>query len=314
MVIDCRSEFTVELVLATPYAYWLHLNGELEKVLTVKGTSPFYFFCRSVEERYTERTINNNISGLKDLPNDWLHHNASALTGRSYGELTEEERATVNGVLDYSRWTPPPLNEHYKNDRFIWNKPVVFIANSYNIEKGGPPTRYFSVECLYEMFTYLTEKGYHVVYKRPRNTEYIPDDNEKMSPSALGDICANVEGFGIMTDYDLAAQFEDVTVFNDIVQANPDLDYNTVQCMVCANIDKFISYVGGGGILCSYFGGTNIMFLSRGNEKRPGYFSEDCYYRKLSGCDIHIANDLGEVFPHKIEDYGLLLTKIKELY
>ena len=45
--------------------------------------------------------------------------------------------------------------------------------------------------------------------------------------------------------------------------------------MLYANCDKFISYVGGGGIISSYFGGTNIMWTSRGKEVREGYLDED---------------------------------------
>ena len=37
MVIKNNAEFGVELALAVPYAYWLHLQGELKTVITSKG-------------------------------------------------------------------------------------------------------------------------------------------------------------------------------------------------------------------------------------------------------------------------------------
>ena len=118
--------------------------------------------------------------------------------------MTEEETTKINGVLDYSEWTPPPFEQHYKNDRFIFDKPIVVINNSFNIEANTMPTRYFSIECLYEMFTYLTENNYMVVYRRPKNKE-LPtmDQNEINTIQKLGDIEADVEGIGHLTDYKL---------------------------------------------------------------------------------------------------------------
>jgi hypothetical protein len=44
MIIDTNPEFGVELACVIPYAYWLHTEGRLEKVITSKGMKPFYFF------------------------------------------------------------------------------------------------------------------------------------------------------------------------------------------------------------------------------------------------------------------------------
>ena len=51
MIVDCNPEFGIELALALPYAYWLHEQGELEKVVTSHGMQPFYYFCDFVEEK-----------------------------------------------------------------------------------------------------------------------------------------------------------------------------------------------------------------------------------------------------------------------
>ena len=57
MIVDCNPEFGCELVLGIPYAYWLHKNNQLEKVITSKGMKPFYYFCDNVEEKFEFRTI-----------------------------------------------------------------------------------------------------------------------------------------------------------------------------------------------------------------------------------------------------------------
>ena len=74
--------------------------------------------------------------------------------------MTVKEREEANGVLDYSQWTPPPYKEHYKNDRFKFDKPVIVISNRYNYEHGKFPRGFFDIQCLYDMFNYFTENGY----------------------------------------------------------------------------------------------------------------------------------------------------------
>ena len=64
MIVDCNPEFGIELALALPYAYWLHEQGKLEKVITSKGMKPFYYFCDDVEEKYEYRTIDNGASAI----------------------------------------------------------------------------------------------------------------------------------------------------------------------------------------------------------------------------------------------------------
>jgi len=310
MTIDVHPEFGVELVLATPYIYWLHKNDKLDKIICCKDMKPFYYFCDDIEEKYTERSIHNELAGLSTLPNSWLHHNSMANFGKNYGDLTEKEQVMANGTLDYSQWTPPPLKQRHKNDRFIFDKPIVVINNSFNIEAGSKPTRYFSIECLYEMFTYLTD--YTIIYRRPTNKE-LPtiDQNEANTIGALGEIEDNVEGIGLINDYQLTEYFDHVILFDELHQKNGDLSYNEFQCMLYANCDKFISYVGGGGILSSYFGGTNIMWTSRGKEVRDGYLDKNSYYHKLSDCKVIPIFDKEKTYPHRIENYHELLETIR---
>ena len=86
--------------------------------------------------------------------------------------------------MDYSQWTPPPYRDYYESEQFYDLKPYVVVNNNYNIEFGNLITesrRYFNIETLNEIFNYLTEKGYNVIYKRPDNTEFSLDQNEMMT-------------------------------------------------------------------------------------------------------------------------------------
>ena len=67
------------------------------------------------------------------------------------------------------------------------------------MEHGEPPIGYFDINCLYKIFNYLTDNGYHVIYKRPTNTEFVRDSNEHLDMN----IYSYVDGEGVVTDFDL---------------------------------------------------------------------------------------------------------------
>ena len=81
--ITLNPEFGCELVLGIPYAYWLHKNNQLDKVVTSKGMKPFYYFCDDVEEKFEFRNVDNATAGLNELPNKWIHHNSGVLNKKS---------------------------------------------------------------------------------------------------------------------------------------------------------------------------------------------------------------------------------------
>tara|TARA_R110001592_G_scaffold358693_1_gene663944 strand:+ start:1320 stop:2270 length:951 start_codon:yes stop_codon:yes gene_type:complete len=316
MIIRNNAEFGVELALAVPYAYWLHKNNQLEHVVTSKGMKPFYYFCDDVREEFGHRTVDNAEAGLNELPNNWIH---------GINPLEEP------GVLDYSQWTPPPYKEHYKNDEIKFDKPIVFISNKFNLEHGQAPYGYFDIKSLHDMFSYLTESGYSVVYKRVKNTEkhFTIDQNERDSIMIGYDtISADVEGIGIVTDYELTKYFTDVHLFDDVVNNFNQYSYNEVQLKVMANTEKFITVCGGNSILSSFFGGTVISYVHKGKELRKNYFGKDSYIQKLSDVNvIPIYDVIGKIndievvkgYGHKINDTGTndyteLLCQIKEKF
>ena len=318
MIVQTNPEFGVELALTVPYAYWLHKNKQLEGVVTSTGMSPYYYFCDNVQELFTQRTIDNQAAGLPSLPNDWIH-----------GVNPHEEPA----VLNYDQWLCPPYKSVFRNNDVVFDKPVVFISNIYNFEHGRPPRfHYFDIQCLYEMFTYLTEAGYLVVYKRPTNREsdFTIDQNELSAAMMQQDITANVNG-ELITDRQLPSMMENVVLFDELWKNNSKFrkySYNEFQLKLMANCENFISVCGGNGILSSLFGGTLVMYVTQGRETRPGYFGPQSYWRRLSGTDVipvfDVIDELNNVEQaeecgHHINrtgqnDYSGLLKTIRETF
>jgi len=306
--ITVNCEFASELVCVIPYANWLHQRNRLDKVITSKGMSSFYYFCDDVEERFEYRTFDINTNGLNDVPNNWVHHNATSVFGTDYTELTEEQQSEANGVLDYSEWSPPPYKDHFQSDKFDSLKPYVVVNNNYNIESGNPITesrRYFNIKTLNEIFNHFTEKGYNVIYKRPDNTEFTPDQNE-IATLHGGYEFIEITDQGVLSDYDLCDYYDDVHNMNDFKSHN----YNQFQMECFSGADGFITTNGGGGVLCAHFGKPVVFYVPRGKELRPGYLTKDnSYIKKLSDASIHVVLDAGDT-----NDYSKLITKMKDVF
>ena len=54
-------------------------------------------------------------------------------------------------------------------------------------------------------------------------------------------LSASVEGIGNITDHKLTTYYDDVILFDDIVNENNDLTYNEIQLQLFANTEKFIA-------------------------------------------------------------------------
>ena len=305
--VKVNCEFASELVCVIPYAHWLHKNNQLKKVITSKDMSSFYYFCDNVEDRFEFRHFDINTNGLREVPNDWIHHSV----GQAYSNFSEEEQAEANGVLDYSQWTPPLYKDYYKSEQFDDMKPYIVVNNNYNIEFGNLITesrRYFNIETLNEIFNYLTEKGYNVIYKRPDNTEFAPDQNE-IATLQGGYEFIEITDQGVLSDYDLCGYYDNVYNINDFDHGD-EFSYNEFQLECFSGADGFITTNGGGGILCAYFGKPVLFYVPHGKELREGYLTkENSYIKKLSNADIHVVFDEGD-----INDYSELINKMKEVF
>ena len=310
MVIDVFPEFGYELAVVAPYAYWLHQRGELEKVITCKGMSPFYYFCDNIEETHQRRSVNNQANGIQHLPNKWIHHNAMAVFGKDLSNMSPEEQFIANGVLDYRQWEPPPYQSYYYDETTSLPSNYVVVSNRYNLEHGQPPVGYFDIESLYYIFDHFKSCGYNVIYKRPSNTEFATDENEWLSQN----IIANVEGQGIITDFELTNYFDNVYLLDDII-SNTGLDYNTAQLKIFARSKGFVSMGGGSSIFCSYFKVPVVIYVNTSGDIRPGYFEGDSYFKKLSNAPIYpIIDKKEDIIKRGFRDYSLLHSTIKQVF
>jgi len=311
--IKVNPEFAHELVLAIPYAYWLHKQNKLERVITSKDMKSFYYFCNDVREEYSYRTIDHESSGLTELPNSWIHHNSEKIVGKSLNELSEEEQSKIHGVLDYTKWTPPPYKTYYSGLK-IFDKPYIIVNNNYNIEFGNPidkSLRFFDIKTLYEIFNYLTGRGYYVIYKRPNNTEFTLDQNEMGTLQGKFSLSANVEGLGEISDYDLCNYYNGKVInLNELKNNYTQYSYNEFQLRLFSEASGFVTTNGGGAMLCAYFGKPVIVYVPHGKELRKNYLTnKDCYFKKLSNCDVHPVLDPGD-----INNYYKVIKKIKEIF
>ena len=269
-VVNCNPEFGIELVLAVPYAYWLYEHGELDGVITSTGMKPFYFFTDNVEERYTFRTIDNKAANMDSLPNNWI-----------YGPNSNVEP----GVLNYDQWSVPPFKDFYKNDEIIFDKPYIVVSNKYNWEHGHEPYGFFDIKCLYEMFNYLTDKGYTVIYKRPKNDEFPLDQNEIVGlRQGFRDIVSDVEGIGKINDFQLATYYDGVYCLDDLLNTYSNYSYNELQLKLYANASGFISVGGGNCLLCCLFQKPTVVYFG-GNmveSCRPNFWTKNNYHFKIN--------------------------------
>ena len=310
MIIDVNPEFGYEIAISIPYAYWLHENDQLDGVVTCKGMKPFYYFCDNVEEKYNTRNVDNTRNGVQNLPNTWIHHNTMPHFGKTYGELTDKEKEKAHAWLDYSKWKCPPFKDYYLDDDLDLPDKYVVISNSYNLEHGDPPIGYFDIKCLYEIFNYLTDEGYSIIYKRPRNTEFATDMNELQNL----DIQEEVDGYGWMTDFQLTDHYKNVILMDDIV-SKYNLTYNEAQLKIYAKSSGFMSRGGGSSILCACFGKPVIIYINASGDKRPGYFDENSYFRKLAGSPIYPVIDLKkDILERGYRDYSGIYENMRSVF
>jgi len=283
--VKCNAEFSVELILAVPYAYWLHTNNLLEGTVSTIDSKPLYFFSDNHTELFEHRDIDNAAAGLNELPNNWLHHNPAVSNNRP-------------GILDFTQWDMPSFKNHYKNNVFTYEKPLLVISNKYAAEWDGVPVNFIDIKTLYELIDCLQDK-YTLVYKRPKSADYAADQNEFRN---VGDIQATLDTGETITDYELCKRMG-VINFNDLLKDYPEMTYNELQFKLYANCDNFISVQGGNSTVCALFGKTNINYIIQGKELREGYFDKDTWYYRMNQCNT---------IP--VSSYDDLLTKVKELY
>lgn len=180
--------------------------------------------------------------------------------------------------LRKEQFLPPPLKEYYVNDRFKFNKETVIICNRYNIEWGKKPINYFNISMLRKIFEVL--KDFQVIYINIEGRSELYDNAPPMQ----------------LNEWEMLKEYDNVINIHDLHKENKDLSFNTLQLMLFANCDKYITMNGGHAVLVAYFGGENIIFSKYGKvqsrELNPGINSFYRWYHEFGGQRIrHVENE-----------------------
>lgn len=259
-VIDYHGEFDQELRYVLPFAYWHYLNGTLKQTISCTNTKEFYFFSENHSEQHEKRVWQAGYD-YYDVPN--MTHSPS---------------------FSYKKWARVPLKSHYKNEVFVYDKPILVIANKYNIEWDKPPINFLNIPALDRIISAYKDK-YQIIYNRPLSTQIVLDNSEIMD---LGE-----------HDW-LRKNHPEVLLMNDLFTQHREKinSFNHLQLMVYANCDRFISMHGGTAALASYFGGVNIILSHPGGGMEHHFNEYATIFPALSGATILHAKQTDDVFQY----------------
>jgi len=262
MKIEAYCEFGFILWYYLPKAYHLHINKSLNESYSRIGSKEVFYF--------SENHIENDI--VYDPPRFDLHQ-----AGECYNHIPPS--------FTKENWTPPPLNEFYKNDRFVYEKPIVTIHNKITLEWGGIGIfNYFTADALEKIIEDLKDY-YTIVYIRPPVEEKY---SFKHDPA---------QRLVEINDEEIIRR-HNVIYINDLLDENKDLTYNQLQFMLLANSDKHISSAGE-AVIPSYFGGETVIYTCpdcRAVDR--GVWKTDSWLKELSGSKIVGYNDYEDINKH----------------
>jgi hypothetical protein len=252
--ISFSGEFTPDIAFALPFAYWHYMNGTLSTTEGANYTKELYFFSPDHKESFDTRTTEGNYN-------------------------FETPRILYSQDYNMSKWAQVPLKEIYKNEVYVYEKPLLVIANRYNMEWDGPPVSFLSVPYLKKVFDRYKEK-YQIIYNRPRPANITNDNSDVYD----------------LNEYDwIEENYPEIILMENLYKENKAgcRNFNHLQLMVYANAGHFLSTHGGTGALASYFGGVNILLSKKGGEHHFGCFHK--LYPKFSGALVLHAKTEEEV-------------------
>jgi hypothetical protein len=245
------------------------------------------YYCRLVQLKYIfkdyvikkpyKEILFSAASFTKELYFFSPHHEESFTTRTDEGNYNYEiPRVLYSQDYNIFKWAMVPLKETYRNDIYVYDKPILIIANRYNSEWNGPPISFYSIETLAFIIEKL--KGFYtIIYNRPR------PQNITMDTSDIYD----------MNEFDwIKKEHPEVLLMEDLFKENKAnaKNFNHFQMMVYANADHFISIHGGTAALASYFKGINLILSKKGPEHHFHCFEK--LFPKLSEAKIlHAKND-----------------------
>ena len=86
---------------------------------------------------------------------------------------------THSNSYSFRKWAQVPYKAQFKNDLFVFDKPLLVIANKYNIEWDQPPINFLDIPTLDQIIkTYGAT--YQIIYNRPLPSQIVQDNSETM--------------------------------------------------------------------------------------------------------------------------------------
>lgn len=257
--IDINSylpEFGYELISILPYSYNLYKKNMLGNTISGLDTKCLYFFNSDNHTELSEKRGWHNMKKLWDIkfPNIGIHQ----------------------AELDWEKFSPPPLKEHYNDKKIVFDKETIVICNRYNKEWEEDPINFLNLETLTILFDELKDK-YQIVYINLKGDDRYYDN---APPLELGDF-----------DLIKSKYSNDVIILQDLLKKF-DTTFNDIQLRVFAGCSKFITSNGGQSILASYFGGENIIFTKKCREILPEVNSFYRWYHRFGNSVIKVVSNL----------------------
>ena len=256
MNIITNGEFGYELVIAVPYAYYLHLQNKLTSTTSCLDTKSLYYFSNNHVEKFDRRQP--CLGTTYDIKGATIHslHTANP---------------------DFSRWVFPNYKEFYKNTEFIFEKPLLIISNKKYSNGSTQRHGFFNNEELSFLFDKF-HLDYQIIYNRAKSSKIIIDTQ---IPNDID------------TDFELIKKYNIIDI-NELHDRYKDkYTFNTLQLMLNANCERFISVQGGSSILSSAFGGKNLIYAFGGEEILIGSYKN--WYGKFSNCKVDYTSNFNSL-------------------
>ena len=244
--LDVVSEFGDEIVLYASYYYYLVKNGLFfnNKITTYKGMKDYYYFIDK-----------SNIIEKDDL-RKWIPEKKRPLLVNNGAHCHK---------FNTKYWYPVPYKLHFKNSKFVYDKPLMIIQNKYNIEWRNAPINFFSVDTLDTMFSLLKDK-FQIIYIRPSNT--IINMDKYLFSDDHNTICEQLKDFELIK----SKYNNDVLIFDDLL-LKEKVSYNHLKLELFASCDNYISVQGGCAYFSSFFFKNMLILHKKGHEISAGEYS-----------------------------------------
>jgi hypothetical protein len=212
--------------------------------------------------------------------------------------LIRKDRHKVNNVhfmivnfnipyhIDLRYWIAPQYKNHFKNNIFVYEKPLLIINNKYSKEWHQQPINFLNVDTIEEIVKYFNDL-YQIIYIRPLYTNnYLGFSNDDRVGYTSEEILIDDE----LKDFEMIKSYKTILTIDDILNNHKNLSYNELKCMLFANCDNYITVQGGGTNMLPYFAKKTVILHKQGLELSrgfyDGFFKEACpdLYENMKVC------------------------------